>query len=130
MAKIEEIANYIDFPDRINRRHNDTLSNVLFNHVIMSKWKSNGKIDCSEEYLIILGKNGKVRSVTFADPIVKEELEGLRERYEYYYCHRALLKRLKNLRFDIVKVSGKPVEEKVRLELWFNEDGTIENWTF
>jgi len=34
------------------------------------------------------------------------------------------------LQFDIIKRKGKPMEENVLLEIWFEENGAIENWTF
>ena len=38
-------------------------------------------------------------------------------------------KAVKGLEFDIIKRKGIPIEEVVYIELWFEENGTIENWT-
>lgn len=48
---------------------------------------------------------------------------------EYNYCIKTLTRGLKSLKFDIVKNSGKSIEEDIYIEIWFNDDGTIENWT-
>ena len=36
---------------------------------------------------------------------------------------------LKKLKFDILKDKGIPIAEDIYIEIWFNDDGTIENWT-
>ncbi|MET3730803.1 hypothetical protein [Moheibacter stercoris] len=46
----------------------------------------------------------------------------------YDYCIKEIGNAVKNLQFDIVKDLGKPIEEKVFLEIWVNDDGSIENW--
>jgi len=39
------------------------------------------------------------------------------------------LKCLKKLQFDVIKKHGEPIEENVFIEIWLNDDGTLENWT-
>jgi len=50
-------------------------------------------------------------------------------RYEAY-CLTNLKRGLSDLKFDILKKLGKPTTEDIYIEIWFNNDGTIENWTY
>jgi len=130
IKNITEIENYIDEPNRINRRYGDTLSNVVFKEIQKIKWKDIDRFDCSEVYLIRIGKNGLIEEVIMPDYQTEEQIrEYWDTKREYNYCIRTLTNGLKNLKFDIVKYSGKPIEEDIYIEIWCNDDGTIENWT-
>ena len=130
VKNISEIKNYVDKPTRINRRHGDTLSNVIFREVQKMKWKNTDKFDCSERYLIKIGKNGRVKEVIMSDYQTEEQINDYWDtKREYNYCIRTLMKGLKKLKFDIVKKLGQSIEEDIYIEIWFNDDGTIENWT-
>lgn len=130
VKNITEIENYIDEPTRTNRRYGDTLSNVVFKEIQKIKWKDIDKFDCSEVYLIIVGKNGLIKEVIMPEYQTEEQIKEYWDtKREYNYCIRTLTKGLKNLKFDIVKNLGKPIEEDIYIEIWFNDDGTIENWT-
>lgn len=130
VKNITEIENYIDEPSRINRRYGDTLSKVIFREIQKIKWKNIDKFDCSEVYRIKIGKDGRIKEVIMPDYQTKEQIsEYWDTKKEYNYCVRTLTRGLKKLKFDIVKSSGKPIEEDVYIEIWFNNDGTIENWT-
>lgn len=129
VRRLLEIENYIDHPKRIDRRYGDTISNVFFRRLQKLKWKSIGEFDCSEKYLITIGKNGKVNKVSMADYETREEISQLWERAEYNYCISTIRKGLRRLKFDILKMKNKPIEEDVYLEIWFEEDGKLVNWT-
>ena len=129
VRNVTEVTNYIDVPDHINRRYQDTISNVLFEELKKYDWKRINDYDCSEKYLITIGKNGKIGKVSIAEYQTKKEIKDYWERGEYSYCVRTISKALKNLRFDVLRVEGKSVEEEVYLEIWIEEDGKLENWT-
>jgi len=123
----KKIENYIDSPDRINREIDDTISNVLFQRIQDYKWSKLDKIDCSEVYRIGINKNGEIGFVEMN--LSKEDLEDLFEKNECRHCINSVKKAVKGLEFDIIKRKGIPIEEVVYIELWFEENGTIENWT-
>ena len=124
-----DISNYIDEPDRINRRYQDTISTVLFKELEKIKWKKIDEFDCSEKYLITIDSNGEVSKVTMAEYQTKAEIKEFWDRNEYNYCIRAIEKGLKGLKFDILKMNGIPIEEEVYIEIWLEENGKLENWT-
>jgi hypothetical protein len=127
--KIKELNNYIDETKRLNRHYNDTISTVIFNELKKVKWKSIDIFDCSEAYLITIGGNGKVSKVKMAEYQTREQIKESWDRREYNYCIRKVKNALGDLEFDIIKHKGKPYSENVYLEIWFEEDGTLENWT-
>ena len=129
VLKISEIENYIDKPDRINRRYQDTVSNVIFAEIQKIKWGYNDKLDCSERYWITIGKSGNITSVKMVEYQTKSEIKEYWTRREYNYCIRKLKKGLKDLRFDVIRKMGRPIAEDIYIEIWFEDDGTIENWT-
>ena len=64
------------------------------------------------------------------DSLTADEIEYYWDgKREYNYCIRSMKKALSKLQFDILKRNGKPIYEKIYIEIWFNDDGTIENWT-
>jgi hypothetical protein len=60
--------------------------------------------------------------------IYKNDTIDLFEKGKYQHCIRSIKKTLRSLKFDIVKRKGKPIEEYIRLYLWFKDDGSIEVW--
>jgi hypothetical protein len=58
-----------------------------------------------------------------------EKIEEAWEMDEYNYCIKNMLNALKKLRFDIIKDKGKPISEVIYIEIWFEENGKIKNWT-
>jgi hypothetical protein len=126
---LSEIENYIDQPDKINRKYRDTISEVLFKELEKINWRNKNEFDCSEKYIVTIGRNGKVNNVTMPEYQTKEEIKEFWDGNEYNYCIRYVYKGLRNLRFDILKMNGEPIEEKVYIEIWVEEDGTLKNWT-
>tara|TARA_Y100000034_G_scaffold135508_1_gene207699 strand:+ start:106 stop:966 length:861 start_codon:yes stop_codon:yes gene_type:complete len=132
-GKIIEISNeqnYIDLKNGIDRLERDSISNVLFNLIKEYKWTKLDKFDCGERYTVEIGKNGKVTNVVMTDYKTAEEIEQYWDsKREYKHCIKSVKRALSKLQFDILKRKGEPIEEKVHLEIWFKEDGTIKNWT-
>jgi hypothetical protein len=129
IKKISSIENYIDYPNRINRRYNDNISTIMFQKLAEFDWKNKKNFDCSEKYIITIGKNGKVKKVTMPDYRTKEEIKEFWDGNEYNYCIKTVHKRLHKLKFDILKKNGKPIEENIYLEIWVDDNGKLENWT-
>ncbi|HEX5167988.1 MAG TPA: hypothetical protein VFW11_02360 [Cyclobacteriaceae bacterium] len=124
-----EIENYLDHPKRLNRRYTDTISNVLFKRLERLKWKTIGRFDCSEKYIITIGTNGRVSKVSMVDYQTAEEIDKLWERTEYNYCINTIQNGLRRLKFDIVKEGNRPIEEDIYLQIWFEENGRLVNLT-
>mgnify|MGYP003685380945 FL=1 len=130
VIEISEQQNYIDLKSGIDRLERDSISNVLFNSIKEYKWTKLDKFDCGERYTVVIGKKGKVTNVVMTDyqteDLIKEYWDTKRA---YNHCVKSVKKALSELQFDILKRKGEPTEEKVYIEIWFKEDGTIENWT-
>lgn len=130
VKEVLKVENYIDDPDRINRRYDDTISNVLFEELQNLNWTKNDKFDCSEKYLVTIDKEGEISKVVMADYQSKDDIKEFWDKGEYKYCINIIQKGLKGLKFDIVKQNGERVSEEVYIEIWFDTDTQkIENWT-
>lgn len=129
VRKIFKVENYIDNPKRINRKYGDTVSKVMFNELNKLNWNNKKDFDCSEKYLVTIGKNGEVTKVIMPEYQTKKEIKEFWERNEYNYCLKTVLKGLKDLKFDILKKKGKPIEESVYLEIWIEDNAKLDNWT-
>ncbi|GLB49391.1 hypothetical protein [Neptunitalea lumnitzerae] len=130
IIKVSNEENYIDLENGIDRMEKDSISNILFDHIKSYKWTKLDKIDCGESYTIVIGANGKISDVLLTDYQTEEQIEKYWDtKREYNFCLKSVEKALSELQFDIIKRKGKPIKEKVFIELWFNEDGTMENWT-
>lgn len=129
VKNVSEVSNYIDKPNRINRRYSDTLSNILFKELEKIRWKSVGKFDCSERYEVTIGEKGKIRNVSMAHFEEREEINESWTSTEYNYCIRTIRGELKDLKFDILRRNGIPTEEIVYLDIWVEENGKLVNWT-
>lgn len=124
----KNIENYIDDLNRINRKKDAILSDVLFEKIKSYKWTKLDEFDCSETYKIRINKKGEIDLIEM--DLTKQEIKDFYEKNEAKHCMNSIKKALKNLKFDIVKRKGEPIEEIIYIELWFEEDGTIENWTY
>ncbi len=128
IRKISKIENYIDDPNRMNRKYGDTISKAMFNELYKLNWNNKKDFDCSEKYLVTIGKNGKVNKVMMPEYQTKKEIKEFWERNEYNYCIKAVLKGLQDLKFDILKTNGRPIEENIYLEIRVEDNGKLENW--
>ncbi len=130
IIKEEIVENYLDDPDRINRKSNyselSDISDVLFEKIKNYKWTRQNEFDCSETYKIRISTNGKIDQVTMH--LTDNKWKDFYSRKEYKHCINSVKKSLSDLQFDIVKRKGKPITEYVFLKLWFDEDRTIEKW--
>ena len=127
-GKIQEtvdVENYIDEPERIDRRYQVKISDILFEELKKIKWRHLEKFDCSTAYRITIGENGQVNKVAMQMYDKKEYGDNR----EYNYCVKTLLKALKDLRFDIIKQFGTPISEEIYLNIWITDSGELENWT-
>ncbi len=127
LESVFDVSNYEDLENGINRFERDSISNVLFEQVKNYEWTKLNKFDCSDNYLITISPNGKVGEIRMA--WTDEEIKEFFTKREYNHCIKSMKNALSNLQFDIIKRKGEPIEEIVRLEIWFEEDGIIENWT-
>lgn len=129
---IKPIDNYIDNPDRINRRYNDTISNVLFERIKSKNlnWKKLDDCNCADRYLVTINKNGNISKVEMAEYQSKDSINKYWDRKDYNLCIKSIYKSVKGLKFVILKRMGDKVSEKVYLEIWYEDKtGQIENWT-
>lgn len=125
-----QVDNYIDFPDRINRRYNDTISNVIYDKIKHLDWKTLDECDCALLYIITINKSGRVSDVQMADYPTKQAIRDSWERNEYRFCINSIRRSLKSLKFDLIKEGGVKVLEKIFIEIWYEETtGQLENWT-
>ena len=112
----KEVQNYVDLPDGISRlaenpySPNHEIAEVIFNQIVSVKTDWNALDErCWQgimgDYTFIIGANGRVKSV-------KDDLQ------KHSAVTRLFKKRLRGLRFDIIKFNGKPYEERI----WFSID--------
>jgi hypothetical protein len=128
VKKVSLVDNYIDETHKINRRQNDTISNVLFQEIRLLDWEKLDECGCAEAYIVTIGKNGKVKDVLMAGyPPAK--IEEYWDKKDYRYCIDSILKSLKKLEFDIIKLHGVKVKEDVYIEIFYDSD-VLENWTY
>jgi hypothetical protein len=127
VEKIEDVNNYIDDPNRINRRDKNKVSEFLFKKLKKTKWKNSNDFDCSEKYLVKIDEKGNISKVSmlYSD----EDIKKYYEQDEYNYCINKMFNALKDLKFDIIKDKGKPVSEEIYIEIWIEDNGRIKNWT-
>ena len=126
----ENVENYIDNPKAIDRKDRDKVTDILFKKIKKAKWINIDSIDCSEKYLVTIGKDGKVSKVTMLGYQSPDTIDKYWERNEYEYCINTIFNSLRKLQFDIIKDKGKPISEDIYIEIWFDEKkGKIENWT-
>ena len=122
--------NYSTVKNGINRVKRDSISSILFDHIKNYKWTKLDKFDCGERYTVEIGEDGKISNVVMTDYQTEQLIETYWDsKKEYNFCIQSIKKALSKLQFDILKRKGKPTKEKVFIEIWFNDDGTIENWT-
>lgn len=130
VLKTENVENYVDNPKAINRKDKDKVSDILFKKIKKAKWINVDSIDCSEKYLVTIGRDGKVSKITMLGYQSQDTINKYWERNEYDYCINTILNSLSKLQFDIIKDRGKPISEDIYIEIWFDEKkGKIENWT-
>lgn len=131
VINIKNVQNYQDLKNGIDRLDRYAISAIFFERIKNYKWTKIDKIDCSELYTIVIGKDGRIADVFMSDYNTKELIKGyLGTKKEFKHCIKSVKKAISDdLKFDILKQKGEPIEDYIYLEIWFNEDGTIENWS-
>jgi len=122
VLKIEDVVNYINEPNAINRLDKNKISDTLFHELKKVRWKKIIKCDCSDKYLVTIGENGRISQVKLNDQQTVPDEEN-------QYCMNLIFTKLNKLKFDIIKNKGKPMAEEIYIEIWITDDGKIENWT-
>ncbi|WP_272148526.1 hypothetical protein [Tenacibaculum aiptasiae] len=131
ILEIKDQQNYEDLKKGVDRKVKDSISNLLFNDIKKYKWTKNlDECDCSELYTVEIGKNGKITDVVMTNYQTKELIKEFWDRRVYKYCIKSMKKSLSKLQFDIIKRKGKPIEERIKIRIWFNDDGTIERFEY
>jgi hypothetical protein len=123
----QDVENYVDDPNRIDRKDKSKISDILFKKLKKAKWKNKDDFDCSTKYMVTIDENGNVSKVRmlYSD----EEIEKYYEKDEYIFCIKKLYDALKSLKFDIIKDKGQPIAEDIYIEIWVEDNGKIEDWT-
>ncbi len=114
------VQNYIDLPNGISRLSDNPYSpgheiaEVIFNRIVSVKTDWNALDErywqgVLGEYIFIIGANGKVKSVN----------DDMNERSA---ITRLFKRRLRGMRFDIIKFNGKPFEERIVFWIDLNEE--------
>jgi hypothetical protein len=106
------IQNYTDSPDKLNRRYGDKVSDIFFNKIKVLDWAKLNECSCDENYIITIGKNGK---------ITKIQMSAFKPK-DYKYCIKTLFNSLRSFRFDFIKKKGKRISENIYLDLFYNTE--------
>lgn len=117
ILNVYDVSNYTYLKNAIDRIEKDSINPILFEHVRKFNWTKIDKFDCSENYIITISKNGKIGEIRMAWS--DEEIKEFFTKREYKHFIKSMKKALSNLQFDILKRKGEPIEEKIRLEIWF-----------
>lgn len=125
VEKIEDVVNYVDDPNRIDRRDMYSISDLMFKKLKRTRWKNSHDYDCSARFLITINENGDVSRVGYLD----EDAEKYLKKGECKFCTDKIFNAVKDMKFDILKEQGKPVSEDIFMEIWIEDNGKIENWT-
>ena len=125
---IKNVNNYEDDPKGIDRRDKDKISKVLFKQLKKTKWKNSDEFYCSTNYLVTINENGNVSKVRmlYTDEVIKKYYN----KDEYDFCLNKMYNALKTLKFDIIKDKGIPIAEDIYIEIWIEDNGKLENWTY
>lgn len=127
IRKVEDVSNYYDDPNRLDRRDKNKVSDLLFKRLKRTKWKNKQEYDCGEKYSVTIDENGNVSKVRML--YSEKEIQAYYEPEEYNYCINKVFNALKSLKFDILKDKGKPISEDIYIEIWIEDNWKIENWT-
>lgn len=114
ITKLEDVENYIDDPNRINRRDKNKISKLLLKKLKKTKWKNKNGFECDEQYVVTIDENGTISKVR---SLYSEEDGKYFNNEEYDFCINKILNALKDLKFDIIKDKGKPISESIILTL-------------
>ncbi len=124
---VNAVENYLDDPERINRRYQSHVSDLLFKRLKKVKWKNKEEYDCSGKYFVTIDEHGDVSKVRMLEsPPSIDDIDGTNE---YKFCVDKIFNAVKQLKFDIIKNKGKPISEDIYIQIWIEDNGKIKNWT-
>lgn len=128
VTEVRDVKNYEDIPNGIDRRDKDKISKILFKKLKKARWKNSEEYDCSTKYLVTITENGTISKVRmlYSD----EEIQKYYDKEEYEFCLSKMYNSLKTLKFDIIKDKGVPIAEDIYIEIWVEDNGRLENWTY
>lgn len=122
----KNVENYVDNPDKIDRRNRDSISKILFRKLQEADWKKD-KADCSDKYIVTIAEEGNISKVRML--YSEKEIEEYFDEGDYEFCTNKVRDALRSLNFDIIKEKGKPISEEIYIEIWATKDGKLEDWT-
>lgn len=115
----KNVQNYVDLPNGISRLEdpyspNNEIAEMIFNRIVSVKTDWNALDErCWQgvvgDYIFIIGANGRIKSV-------EDDFQ------EHSAITRLFKRRLRGLRFDIIKFNGEPYEERVRFFIDLDEN--------
>lgn len=120
LTKEKWVANSIDDPELIDRFNYDLMQDTLFHYISKLNWNALGEdLFCDDYYSITISKRGRPKyiSYNYFDSWWEKIWWNLTERK----CRRKVFKAIKHLRFDQLKIHGKPQKEVVKIELFWND---------
>ncbi|WP_428329164.1 hypothetical protein [Mucilaginibacter sp.] len=124
------VNNYIPVKNGIsrldsNRKH---ITDTLFKLVKKFNWKKLSDCGCDDKYLISINEKGKVSNVELMPNTNNKDTAQI-EIDDHKKCIEKFKRKFKKLQFDIIRWHGQPYVEKYYLELFYNVEGKLENWT-
>lgn len=120
------VENYMDDPDRIDRRDKRNLATLFFNRIKAEIMNRKPQCDCSDTYVITIDEQGDVSKVRM--DYKPEEIAEYWEMEEYDYCCSTVLQAVRDMHFDILRDKGKPAAENIYVRIFITTKGEIENW--
>ena len=125
VLQIEEVENYVDLPNGINRRYDDKHYEDVFEELKKLNWEELHKVSCDEEYLITIGADGIINKVSMYAYQEEDTINEYWKRKDYNHCLKSIKQGLSKLRFDILKQRGKAIEETLYFELWYDRENKV-----
>lgn len=118
----KEIINYIKVNEGIPRYDNKKICDTLFYYISKNlDWEKLGKEFCDDDYLITINSKGRISRVRFV-PILDTKWQNLMFSFEERRCRKLIYRSIKHLKFDILKVNGKPYSEEFGMSLLYDND--------
>lgn len=123
------ITNYVNDPDRLDRKYGDTVHQILYEEIVNLDWAELNKYECADgdTYKVLIDSRGRVKDVSFLD-YEAHELDEYWDDKAYKHCFTNLKDALSRLKFDEVYWHGETFQDQIYLTLWY-ENGKLENWS-
>lgn len=122
VINVEQVVNYIDDPNRIDRRNKSNIKETLIK-IIKEKEKKLTVISEIQFFKFTINEQGIISNITYIDKNGKKETNIENEQNEIFIAK--LLKTCKKLKFDIIKDKGIPISEDIDLAFVKNPNGEI-----